>query len=475
MLKGEKIPEFIEILLFLFAALFVVYIIPAPLNRIIFLAVLPLAWYSKRDYFWIAFFFIMLEHPSGLFSGGQREDAYRLPLYSLAPGFSFSIQELYFILLLIKSLVNERIKRTYIPTFLNKELKLLLWLFIALVLISPAMGMNFNVMINIMRLSVSLSLFYSFIRLVNKEDDFLRFLKLLFPFAFIALSLQIYFLITGQQLIATFIPEDSDLNWIYGIQESARWVRPIVMAHAVLITFSGSLIYLLLNRQGISKQYLILINLSSFLVIFMSGTRSWVLAFSIGYLMFFLISGFRIPKLLTRTGFAIIVFFLVAPAIPVVNKQIKNSWNRIATLEEVIEGDITGGGTINRYDQKAPNVMKGFTSSSILLGAGFSNHFNQYRDGHVGYHNILLNTGIIGTIIFIYVILRALLYPFRMGNKRSSYQKAISRVGIITLIILLFINIGTQTIGFTPDGVNRVILMAFSIVTIDKCVRMSYS
>ena len=81
-----------------------------------------------------------------------------------------------------------------------------------------------------------------------------------------------------------------------------------------------------------------------------------------------------------------------------------NSWSRVITVEKVIEGDITGGGTISRYDIRAPKVMEGFFSSSVVFGAGFSNHYYKYSDGHVGYHNILLNAGLTGSFIFLYVI-----------------------------------------------------------------------
>ena len=472
--RRNRIPEFIELFFYLFAAFFLVYFVDVRLNRWLFLIVLPIVWFSRRDYVWIAFFFILMEIPGGLFSGGLRDDPFRLPIYSLAPGFSFAINELFIVVILIKTLFVKRIERNYSPPFFQKELKLILWLFITLIIISPILGTSIDTISNFFKISLSLTLFYSLFHLINNEEHLVKFLKLMFPFVFVALALQIYGLINREQLIALVKPGILVAQGSYTSGDHEGWIRPIEMGHAMLITFTGSLFFLMSKRHNRELKYLVLINLISFLVIVMSGTRSWFIAFCLGYFAFFFLAGKRIPKLFINSIGVILIFIFFIGGISVVNKQVNNALSRIATIGKVIEGDITGGGTISRFDVRAPKVVDGFLSSSIILGAGFSDHFYKYADGHVGYHNVLLNTGIAGSLIFLYLIIKVLRRPIIITKKYKNINKSLLRTSIISLILLLIINTGTQTIGFTPDGVNRVVLMAYSLLIIDIAIKIAF-
>lgn len=472
-MKINRIPDLAALLIYLFLSFFLVYFVGLRMNRVIFLLVLPAIWFSRKDYIWIAFLLILLEMPGGLFSGGLRDDPFRLPIYTFLPGISFSIQELIILVFFAKSLFNKKVTRHFNPPFFRKELKLLFWLYIIDVLISPLLGMSLASMSNVFKLSISLTLFYSVLRLINSEEQFIQFLKLMFPFAFIALGLQIYGLLTGEQLIALFKPGVSTVQGSYNIaSKSETWIRPIEMAHAIFITFTGSLYLLLAKKHTMNKNYLVIVNLISFLVIFMTGTRSWVLAFIAGYIAFFLFAGSRTPKLIINSVIVLIVAVLMVSGIPVINKQVKNAYSRFATVETVFEGDITGGGTISRYDIRAPRVMEGFKSSTIILGAGFSDHFYNYADGHVGYHNMLLNAGILGFIVFIYVGWRVLSTPSKIARTNKCIDKPLLKISIIPFVILMIINTGTQTLGFTPDGISRIVLMIYSLLIIDIAIRL---
>lgn len=468
------INEFLEILFYLLIAFMLVYFINVRLNRFLFLLFLPMIWKSRRDYLWLVFFFIIMERPGGLFSGGLRDDPFRLPLYSFAPGLSIAFHELLVLLLFLKTLLNKERRNYYFYSFFSKYLKILLILYLTLVLISPLLGMSITSLVNVIKLSISLTLFYSVLRILNSEEKIIKFLRLMFLFVFVALALQIYGLINGEQLIALVKPGVTVTQGILDISGKQQgWIRPIEMGHAMLITFAGTLWLLSKGYSGFKKPYLLLINLLSFLVIFLTGTRSWIIAFGAGYLLFFLFMGGKAPKFLTRSFFTIVLLVIIINVIPVINRQIKNSWSRIITVEKVIEGDITGGGTISRYDVRAPRVMEGFISSSVIFGAGFSDHFYRYADGHVGYHNILLNTGIAGILLIFFVIVKVIRYPFIFIEKYKFLNNQFLKTSIIPLVILLLINNGTQMIGFTPDGINRIVLMVYALILIDMAVKLS--
>jgi hypothetical protein len=170
--------------------------------------------------------------------------------------------------------------------------------------------------------------------------------------------------------------------------------------------------------------------------------------------------------------FLIIALIAIISQVSVIKNQILNAWNRLSTLEKVAEGDISAGGTASRFDERAPRVMQGFKESTILSGAGFSKLYYEYADGHVGYHNMLLNAGIIGMLLFFILIAKAFTLPYNLSKSRniSVQSKNELKASFLLLLALLIINTGTQTLGYTPDGANRYLLMVLSLVFINQAV-----
>jgi len=469
--EKSSIAEFFELIFLILLSFFLVYYISFQFNRVFFLIFLPFIWLTKRDYFWLAFFFILMENPGGLFSGGLRNDPLRLPLYTVLPNISVSIQEIYFIVVFIKFSLRENSK---LYDFLyQKEIKWLTSIFLFLVIFSLIYGVNFVNFKKILRLTISLSLAYSVINILISENGFIRFIKLILPFTFITLLIQIYSLYHGKALATLVKPNVSNIQGIYGTENDILQ-RPIELPHVIFITFTASLFLLFYKKHKFKIGYLWFINIFSFISIFLSGTRIWFIAFCVAYIFVLLI----ILKNFKRHFLSLIIvtflILLLINKINIINNQIKDAWNRITTIEKIIKGDITAGGTVSRYTQRAPRVMKGFYSSSIIFGAGFSNHFYEYADGHVGYHNILLNAGIFGFLLFFYIIFRFLKLPLNLLKTcKNLDKKMLLIVSIIPLLMLLIINSGTQTIGFTPDSINRIILFAYSIILIDRSVKIA--
>ncbi len=464
--------EFAELLLYLFIAFILIYYTGARLSRLAFLIILPVVWFSKRDYFWLVFFFILMEMPGGLFSGGERDDPQRLPIYSLIPGISFSIQELYILTLLAKSLFVTKTQNSGTHLFFKNDLKTLAYYLVLLLFISPLMGMSFGSMSQAFKIVLPLTLLYSLFRILDTDEKIIRLLRLLFPFAFITLALQAFELVNGQQVISMVKPGVTVVQGVLSTTEPGGWIRPIEMGHAMFITFTGSLWLLMNKRHNFNRYYLISVNLVSFLAVFMSGTRSWIIAFAAGYIVFIYLTGIRSTTILMRSLIIIFILVLLINFVPIIHNQVLNAFSRVKTIEAVAQGDITGGGTISRYDVKAPGVMKAFWSSSIIFGAGFSNLFFDYSNGHIGYHNILLNAGIIGLFLFLSIIVKLLYYPFRISGKYPGPNKIAFKISIIPLLILLIINTGTQTIGYTPLGINRVILIFYALFMIELASRI---
>jgi hypothetical protein len=467
----SKNKEFFGVISYLIISIILVYYIPAPANKLIFLLALPLAWISKKDYLWLVFFFVLEDTPGGLFSGGWASDAYRLPIYTIATNISFTIRELYLFLIFVKVLYKDEYKNGIQTNFFSRELKLAGYYLFFLLIISTLIGMSINAYRDFYKICIGLTLFVSVPKILSDRSHFISFFRILFPFALIAILLQIYSLTTGQQLIALFKPGVTSIQGIVNATgEPGKWQRPIEMIHVLLACFTGSLFMLNKKPKEFKPAYLITINLLSFLGIFLTGTRSWFIALIVLYI-FLLISWINHLSYSFIRNLLVAFFLIIAVTmVPVINRQISGAWDRLSTLEKITEGDITAGGTSSRFDIRAPRVMEGFNKSTLISGAGFTQLYYNYCDGHIGYHNMLLNSGIIGMLIFGLILFKALYVPFdlSLSRKLSLQSRYELRASCLLVISLIVINTGTQMLGYTLDSSNRFFLMTLALVFINQ-------
>ena len=445
-------------LLFLIAlSAFCVYYIPAQFNRLLFLLLLIPIWKSKNDFFWFAFILILIETPGGLFSGGTAGDPYRLPLYTLFPKVSFGFQEIYFILILLKGLIKKQ-GYLYRSFTYRKQYSILGILLILLIIMSLMLGMSFDSLRNTYKSIISISLYVSTIFVFKNEEDIINFFKTIFPFAFIAIILQLYWMAYNQQLFALFKP---GITITQG-ELSGELKRPIELGVVLLFCFFGSFLYSGNKARPFSNVYLLVINITCFISILMAATRSWFLGFTITYFFYFYLNYKKLGKNVIAVVIALGFFLIIIFMIPQIRTQVNAASKRLATIEELAAGDLTAGGTLSRLTERGPRVMEGFKTSTIILGAGYSDLYFEYADGHVGFQNILLQSGIIGFTIIISFALTLFFTPLRI-IKKFSYRvdlRPILRNLPLLIPAVLTINSGTQFWGYGIDT-SRVMLLAF--------------
>ncbi|KAF5053430.1 hypothetical protein DSECCO2_398440 [anaerobic digester metagenome] len=445
--------EFFNLLLYLFIAFILVYYVPSPLNKALSLIFIPIIWKTKRDYFWLAFIIILLDQPGGFFSGGQREDAQRLPLYSLGIGVSFSIIDIYLLILLAKSIKNKS-KRIFV--FFQKQLNAFFLLFLVLIVFSFFMGASIGSLRGTYKTAINLTVFYSFFFVLRDKQQFYSFAKLMFPFVFVAVLFQIYGLTFKHQPIELFKP-GSTVSF-YDTENAGTWERPLELVFTLFICFTSSLFFIGQKAPQFKNTYLGIINATSFLAIFLTGTRSWTMGFFVAYLFFLFIIKGRLDGSFMKLAFAILITFIVLSFSSVLDQQFESAWSRLSTTENLVKGDLSLGGTAGRYETYAPKVVKGFMASSIIIGAAFSDLYYEYQNIHVGYHNLLLNVGVAGLLVFFYFFISLFIRILHSGKEM--------RLASLGIVILLVINFGVQTIGFGVIHTQFFMLQAFSLALI---------
>lgn len=112
---------------------------------------------------------------------------------------------------------------------------------------------------------------------------------------------------------------------------------------------------------------------------------------------------------------------------PTLSSFMGRSLNRLLTIEKLIEGDPTAGGTLGRITERRPIVINKFKKSPIL-GFGFSEDFYEYSDIHLGNETLLLKGGFVGYLLMLifWIYFNITLYKRNlMLSKQNIYKNAL--------------------------------------------------
>lgn len=421
MIKGKaNIPSYLLLYLFLIIITIVVQIIaPKSIAIIWYITLLLLYLRSKDEAFWLAFFFVTVDGFLGFLG------SYSLLIKAL-PGLpGIEVAQFYVIISIIKA--NQTRAKSFV--YYNGYLKALFVYLIFLIIWGQLMGFSggLNDYFRIFKLTFPLFLFYSIPRLFNSLDSFERFFKFIFIILIVAFAAQIFNLITG------ISPSESLILNEQQIAESGEY-RGFYNSGATFLGAFGALYYLSCKSKSFNSFYLYIILVCAFGMAFLSATRGWILA--IGFII--LMNLIFVQKLSFKRilGFSSIIVICILAGFnnQKIKKQVNFTYDRLMTLEDLVDGDVTAGGTLTRINYRAPRVMKKWFESPIF-GWGFSDAWREYEDGHVGNQSILLHAGVVGFSLLIGFLLFFCLKLFFIFQKLP--QSYTLQRSIITFIIML--------------------------------------
>jgi hypothetical protein len=434
-------------------SIFVTYFLPGFVSYLFFLGLLVLFFRSDENVFWFAFAFILLDPPGGFFSQAATSDTHNFPLYRLGPGLSFSFTDLFVVLALIKTMLKSRRS----PMFMDTPLK---WLGIYILFLtgySFLLGVQMKGFLSNYRIVFALTLYISFPALCNNVRDFKKYLYYLFPLIFISLFAQVweltrgislYYLVTGQS------PEH--IVSIDKFQTIAMMERVIYSPFISFVCLLGSL-FLMKTEKSANKTYLFTVALASIILIFLSATRLWTIAFIMMFLFYFVLEKFS-GKLLYRLAIPIGLIIVLLIFQPKLIIQLGKAFERLSTVEQIVKGNIAaeqpgqqteeGLGT-SRITDYGPQVMSVFYEYPIF-GVGFSSIADDNRNGHVGFQNILLEGGIFEMFLFLFLWIDFLVKILKInrGLSKANPYKGAMLLFIGGLLGLLTVHAGSQMFGF---------------------------
>jgi len=437
-LSNKSRTEIIQLYLLFAISVVIIYKLPGIIGTIFQIILLIAFWRSKREYFWLAFVFVIGSEPGYLFAKVDAAHSFSLLYNSSFGNLYFS---LVFIIIAFLKIVQKKNKT---PLFLKTNFVVI---FSYLVVQIIAFGL-YKTTVTI-RMTLPWLLVFILPNAIKEEKQLLALFRLIFAFVIFVLITQIYKILTGLEFATLFGGMASEVvDARGGIEEVGVALRPVYGIFVPFIAIWGSIYFLTMKKHYFSRQYLSIILGLSVISIYLTATRSWLIA-SLFIVAFFIVIASRRPvKTLSRIILATLLILMVIQAIPFLEKQVELSLARYETLEYFMKGDITAGGTSKRFDVRAKRPLRGFTENPII-GWGISDEYKQYADGHVGYHNLLMSAGLIG-FIFWMLLWGNFIKKMLEANQRikGNAYKNIPLVLISFSLSILIIHTTTQWFGY---------------------------
>ena len=419
------------------AAFSVVYELPRSVGLLIQIIMLALYWRSRKDYVWVASVFVIESSPGNLFS-------------KYDPMMTFSLVRtnsgvLYFYLAFLGVALMKAILRGPREPFFLKKLMTAHVVYFAILLVL----FGFSKFFFVFRMAFSWALLFVLVRLFRNEDDYVGFFSVVFSFLPIVLATQLFKILNGY-----------DLSYLFGGPlDPAIVARPVYRyggavrawsgVHVAYMSLLGAMIVSTLDKKKYSEIVLVAVVILSVVVIILSATRTWFVS-SLLMIVAFYVYVVRLKPggivLLVSTSLAAAA---IISSVPWLKLQTRYAFDRFRSVEELAAGDISAAQASTRFAGMDKALIQRFEESPIV-GWGFGKTGYLYVNSHLGYHSILVQTGIVGFGLFILTVLIYLRKIFRRYSETpggNPYRRTLL-VFPIFLGGTLFLNTTTWFIGY---------------------------
>lgn len=447
-----KLTETILFYILIILAVFFVYKLPQA--AFLFFAIL-LAWatLSRKGYFWIAFFFLLVQAPGHLF---KFTPDIHLPSINILPDISLGPVDLFTLLMFAKCLILR--KRCYLNL---KAPLILLFMYFTFSFFRGAMfySSSLDTPITLLRQLFYYVWIFIFIALVENKTNVIKFIRLLLPITFFILFTQLYYLSTRTEFIATLNPDAGRAL----INELTGEVRPVAGGFLLIfLSFIGASLVLKYKKGLREGKFLVLVMIASCLSVFLSATR-------IIFVLFLVVGAgiyFRKLKDLSKLFMfciltALIILLLIKFGVFSVEYLQYSAWGRIAEIFKFIGGE---GAAITTYDSRLgmlETTWRYFIREPIF-GYGFSEFMIDHWLGHWGFYCTLYELGICGLGFFIIIFVkyfRMLIAKIRLTEDRPLRE---SLEVLLMAFIGMLVLYGSTWNFFSPIHADRILfLMVF--------------
>jgi hypothetical protein len=453
--------EIFHFIALIFATEIILSFTPAYFQLLFFLILLFVYSFSKRDYFWIAYFAAVIFETGGFF------------VRDMILGFGIIPFSLFFIFSITTTIKGYRKYRNNVFLLNNQYYLWIFYLFI-LVFIGLFYGITgvgktgFRVEFLTIIFLLCVPTLFMLPKYFDNAYYIKRFAQLIFISVFINIAGQIFHLASGNPIFLALNPEFSQPGYLTDLAFSEKLIRPVWGHFILFIAMFFALYYIVKNDKYFNRLYLLIIVFACYVSAFIGATRGWILSFSF-ILFMFIIAYSTTGNLLLVIRSIVVLIILLALLITFSDAfriQTSLASERLSTLEYLLKGDITAGGTTSRLTYRSDKVMDVFRLHPVF-GNGFSNITFKAMDQHVGNQNMLMEGGIIGYLINLNIVLYAVFLSakYHWLNKRKKNYKGELLLLIIFLLGLLIIHSSsTGILGYTIYIIHPETLFFMSLI-----------
>ncbi len=435
--------------------------IPQVIIKFIFLFLLFIIFFSNNDVFWLSWYILIINAISRMFMIGTADNIYRIPIYSIMSGVSLGFHELFLAMYIIKYLLMNNKRHS----LFNKYTILILIYGAFTIFYSFFLGISQSSLISSVRTILPWFWLLILPAFFSNPEKVEHSFQLLAPFVFVCFILSIYSQITGRYL-HDILSGESRIGYLG--EAEIELVRSVHSTFLIFPIVFLALFYLGMGKIKFNYIYLNLIIITGTLIIILSATRGWIIAFLILLSSFFFMKGSDLIKQLIRVFVILsLIIFIVQLFYPLFLFQLSKAYERFMTLEQLVEGDPTAGGSLLRITERGPRVMKEFLKSPII-GWGFSDHYFRYRDIHVGNQTMLLQGGILGYLFWmiIYFMILYKIYSYGQYNYNKLYLGNNVNIILLAMVASFVIHCSSTHIwGFYGSGQEVILQWAVILTT----------
>ena len=469
--KIKKNESFQFLGLLLLTAL-VLYFIPA-IKSIFFLVTLYLFFKSKRDYFWLAYFFTIVMDIGGFFYY-LTEDILQIGPAKISLFFLYAIVSFF------------KVKRKNIrtPFFLERNINLwILYLFISVYIGMFIYGnrgggsSGYRYFFLVIMMIPAITTLYTTPKFIRDEAALINFSKLIFFTIVLNLVGQFLHLFLNEPLNSFFIEKEVIEQGPDYVEKNftTSLIRPVWGVIHSLIAVFLSIYWSVHKRSKFKNSYLMLILALSIFSIFITATRGWIIA-----VLIFIVSSlflmnlenkFRILRLMMMVMFSFTLLYSFYEPVQIQTDQV---FERLTTLEDLAKGDITAGGTNVRLTNRSKPVMELFYKRPIF-GSGFSYDGLETSDQHVGNQTALMGGGIVGYMIIMLIwcrIMNTSLKAHKSNLFRRNYNGEILLIIPLLFSILIIHSSSTSLFSYTDysDNPDKLFLLAVFFAIMNQVI-----
>ncbi len=379
----------------LLGSIIAVYRAPPFINQLFFAVVLICFAVSRRNAIFFAFAFCIVSRVGNLFTG-LLASGQNVATYHLIGFIDVTFIDLFLAIAIVKALKRQGAGPFLFVKPVTWLAAYLLMMFMVSMVVEP---LGLGELARELRRLFTFSLLFSMPRLLPSASDFRRFAVVLMPMIVVLAAAQLYRFHTGEPLEPMLSGSDYPSEMKLSIMPSRLTIS---MFEAFLFCLYGFALFYWQRSAGVLPRAVFgLLALLAMLVAVASGTRIWMVSYVVIWIGVAVVAQrSHLERFLMLGGLVVGALFMVMgdsrdETVSFIHDRVNSAMVYGQGQAAVADSSIDV-----RLHDKLPKLLGGI-GGSPLFGYGFTSGFYLHEDSDLGALNTVLQSGVLGLLLFI--------------------------------------------------------------------------